>query len=359
MPTPRSTSRKLTAVAALVLASAGLVVGQKAYESVGRPVRRERLLVARPADRARLNAQHGSASADGAGNRGGSAPLVPARRHAQRRQLPESDRRLRRRPGDHRRADPERTGVCPRQRPQSLDRRRPAQHGRPRLRPERPRPGHDPLQRDVAQPRHPRPDRPERRHLARHPELPPPDVRRQGDAVHRHLHRRRLDRRQRPRDGPPGRLGRQHDPLDARHAAGRLDPARQPDREPGAVQPGRRRLRPVRHRAGRRARRGRQRHLHHRAPGDRLPGVPGPVRHRARQRHVARPVLRPPLDVAGLAAPGDDPLHLPRGRARPRRPPAARRGLRHQAPATAAQRSPSAATSRCGSSGSPRSTSSR
>src|SRR5688572_14401629 len=32
MPTPRSTSRKLSAVAALVLASAGLVVGQKAYE---------------------------------------------------------------------------------------------------------------------------------------------------------------------------------------------------------------------------------------------------------------------------------------------------------------------------------------
>jgi len=37
MPTPRFTPRKLPAVAALLLATAGIVVGQKAYEYAADP----------------------------------------------------------------------------------------------------------------------------------------------------------------------------------------------------------------------------------------------------------------------------------------------------------------------------------
>ena len=286
MPRPRSTPRKLTAVAALVLASAGVVVGQKAYEYAADPSGEKdcsSLGVTAVPDAPAATATPASPApgliADAASlpwsQRGGTLNDASCLNRTavygvvQVTTVEQIQAALE---------------LRPRQQPQGLPRRRPAQHGRPRLRPERPRARHDPLQRHVAQPGHQRPDRPERRHLARHPELPAPAVRRQGDAVHRHLHRRRLDRRQRPRHGSPGRLGRQHHPIDARHAAGRHHPARQPDREPGAVQPRGRRLRPVRHRPGRRPRRDRQRHLHHRPPGDRLPGVPRPVRHRARHR---------------------------------------------------------------------------
>ena len=69
----------------------------------------------------------------------------------------------------------------------------------------------------------------ERRDVARHPDAAASDVRRQSDAVHRHLHRRRIDLGQRARHGPPIGIGGTHDPRDAGDAGRRVDPERQPE----------------------------------------------------------------------------------------------------------------------------------
>ena len=94
------------------------------------------------------------------------------------------------------------------------------------------------------------------RDLARHPERDPPALRGQGDAIDRHLHRRRLDLGQRPRHGPSRRGADGLDPLAARHARRRQRGHRLARRESRAVPPCRRRLRPVRDRALGRARGG-------------------------------------------------------------------------------------------------------
>ena len=153
--------------------------------------------------------------------------LAAARRHDQRRQLPQPHAGARHRRGAQRSTTSAQALAFARdERAQGVDRRRAAQHGRPRLRAGRARARHARVQPHVA--RRARQDRhgAERRDLARHPERAASAVRRQGDAVHRHLHRRRLDLGQRARHGPPGRLGRPDRPLDAGDAAGRHRPAR-------------------------------------------------------------------------------------------------------------------------------------
>ena len=124
------------------------------------------------------------------------------------------------------------------------------------------------------------------RDLARYPERAASALRGSRDAVHRYLHRRRLDLGQRPRHGPSGRRARQVDQIDAGDAGGRLAQDGIADREPGIVRPRGRRLRPVRrHRRGR-TRYRRQSGLSDRPADAGLQGVSGAVR-RARSRRTA------------------------------------------------------------------------
>src|SRR5438093_461580 len=199
------------------------------------------------------------------------------------------------------------------------------------VRTRRDRPGHDTAEPDVARRADPDLDRAERRHLARHPELSPPAVCSDGDAINRYLHRRRLDRRERPRHGSSGRLRRADDPRDARHARRRLDPDSEPHRQPAALPSDRRRLWPVWRDPGRRAGSDPQRRLPIRAPGDPVPRVPHRLQRRDRARAAVRAVVRPPLHRAALVPGRDAPLYLsagdrPRGCDSP-----ARRGARGEA----------------------------
>ena len=61
------------------------------------------------------------------------------------------------------------------------------------------------------------------RELARYPERHPSALRGKGDAIDRHLHRRRLDLGQCPRDGPSGRSHPELDPIAAPDARRRPD----------------------------------------------------------------------------------------------------------------------------------------
>ena len=93
-----------------------------------------------------------------------------------------------------------------------------------------------------------------------------PALRGQGDAVDRHLHGRRLDLGQRARHGSSVRIGRRHDPRDARDAAPTARVVQvSRDRESWLFQPRGRRLRPVRRHPRRRSRHRRQRRLSVRA----------------------------------------------------------------------------------------------
>ena len=234
----------------------------------------------RPARRIAAAADGGDASAApvAGARRRARSHLAAARRHRQRRELPQPDAGLRRCPGQvgRRRAQGDR--LCPRARAEDFGRRRQAQHGRPRVLARRRGARHDVVQQPVAR-RRPQDDhRRERRDLARHPEHAASALRGQGDAVHRHLHGRRIDLGQRTRDGPSVRIGWRLDPRDARHARRRQRGAGQPDRERAAVPPRRRRLRPVRRHPRRRSRHRRQRGLPVGAAGHPVPRVPGPAR---------------------------------------------------------------------------------
>ena len=156
------------------------------------------------------------------------AALGAARRDDQRRQLPQSHagpRRRRREDGGRR---PRRAGVRAKPWPESLDRRRPAQHGRAGIRRRSAGARHAGFQPDRARRRGAHRHGAERRDVARHPEGPPPAFRREGDAVHRHLHGRRIDLGERARHGSSRRFRRPHRPGDAGDAPRRLDPRRQP-----------------------------------------------------------------------------------------------------------------------------------
>ena len=93
-------------------------------------------------------------------------------------------------------------GLCHCARPHRLGRRSEAFDGRPGVRNGRPRARHARDERDRARSRPAHGHGRRRRDLARHPERDPSALRGQGDAIDRHLHRRRLDLGQRARHGP-------------------------------------------------------------------------------------------------------------------------------------------------------------
>ncbi len=160
--------------------------------------------------------------------------------------------------------------------------------------------------------------------LARHPECDPSALRGQGDAVDRHLHRRRLDRGQRSRHGPSRRRGDGLDPLAAGDALRRADRGDVAHRRARALSAMSSAATACSGSCSPRARDRSQRYLRLRAPDHPRRPIPRDLRSdRCRPRDRAH--LRAPLDRAGLAARRGFGLFLPAGRRSRHRPAAARR----------------------------------
>ncbi len=131
-----------------------------------------------------------------------------------------------------------------------------------------------------------------------HPEPAASALRRQGDAVDRHLFRRRIDFGQCPRHGPSGGFRRRKHPVDADHARRRQHRFLLAHRKSRDLHPCGRRLRPVRRHFVGCARCRRQRSLSDRARGHPLGGFSCILRKDAGAGQKCRPVLRASVDGA-------------------------------------------------------------